>query len=221
MRTQNLSGRRSLILGVTGGIASGKSLVTETFRSLGALVVSADELAREAVRPGSETLRRLVGQFGREILRTDGSLDRKALAERVFTDAGAREVLNRITHPAIAALAEKRLQELSQQAGRLVVYEAPLLFEAGAEKRVDAVLVVRIDEPLQVERLMRRDGLTEGQARARIAAQMPQAEKVARADYVIDNSGSPEATSAQVRNIFRQLGALPPLAAPGSAESRE
>lgn len=221
MRPQNLSARRSLILGVTGGIASGKSLVTETFRSLGALVVSADELAREAVRPGSETLRRLVGQFGREILQTDGSLDRKALAERVFTDAGAREALNRITHPAIAALAEKRLQELSRQAGRLVVYEAPLLFEAGAEKRVDAVLVVRIAEPLQVERLMRRDGLSEAQARARIASQMPQAEKVARADYVIDNSGSPEATSEQVRKIFRQLGALPPLAAPDSAESRE
>lgn len=221
MRPQNLSARRSLILGVTGGIASGKSLVTETFRSLGALVVSADELAREAVRPGSETLRRLVGQFGREILQTDGSLDRKALAERVFTDAGAREALNRITHPAIAALAEKRLQELSRQAGRLVVYEAPLLFEAGAEKRVDAVLVVRIAEPLQVERLMRRDGLSEAQARARIDSQIPQAEKVARADYVIDNSGSPEATSEQVRKIFRQLGALPPLAAPDSAESRE
>lgn len=221
MRPQNLSARRSLILGVTGGIASGKSLVTATFRSLGAVVVSADELAREAVRPGSETLRRLVGQFGRQILQADGALDRKALAERIFTDAGAREALNRITHPAIAALAEKRLQELAQQAGRLVVYEAPLLFEAGAEKRVDAVLVVRIDEPLQVERLMRRDGLTEEQARARIAAQMPQAEKMARADYVIDNSGSPEATSEQVRRIFRKLVALPPLAAPDSAESRE
>jgi dephospho-CoA kinase len=221
MRPQNLSGRRSLILGVTGGIASGKSLVTEIFRSLGALVVSADELARETVLPGSETLDRLVGQFGRDILQADGSLDRKALADRVFTNAEAREALNRITHPAIAALAEKRLQELSQQAGRLVVYEAPLLFEAGAEKRVDAVLVVLLDEPLQVERLMRRDGITAGQARARIAAQMPQAEKVARADYVIDNSGSPEGTSEQVRMIFRKLGALPPLAAPGSAESRE
>jgi dephospho-CoA kinase len=221
MIPQNLSGRRSLILGVTGGIASGKSLVTEIFRSLGALVVSADELAREAVLPGSETLDRLVGQFGRDILQADGSLDRKMLAERVFTNAGAREALNRITHPAIAALAEKRLQELSEQAGRLVVYEAPLLFEAGAEKRVDAVLVVRVDEPLQIERLMQRDGLTEGQARARIAAQMPQAEKVARADYVIDNSGSPEATSEQVRKIFRQLGTLPPPAVPGSAESRE
>jgi dephospho-CoA kinase len=221
MRPQKLTGRRSLILGVTGGIASGKSLVTETFRSLGALVVSADELAREAVRPGSETLSRLVDQFGREILQAHGALDRKALAERIFCDAGAREALNRITHPAIATLAEKRLRKLSQQPGRLVVYEAPLLFEAGAEKRVDAVLVVRIDESLQIERLMRRDGLTEGQARARIAAQLPQAVKVARADYLIDNSGSPEATSEQVRKIYRQLGAHPPPEASVSAESRE
>lgn len=221
MRRQNFSGRRGLILGLTGGIAAGKSLVAETFRSLGARVLSADELAREAVRPGSETLRRLVGQFGREILQADGSLDRKTLAERIFADAGARAALNGITHPAIAALADKRLRELSQQGERLVVYEAPLLFEAGAEKRVDAVLVVRIDEPLQLERLMRREGLSEAQARARIAAQMPQAEKVARADYVIDNSGSPEATAEQVRKLFRQLGALVPLAAPGSAESRE
>ena len=195
MKARNSAGRRSLILGVTGGIASGKSLVVETFRALGALVVSADELAREAVRPGSETLHRLVGQFGREILLADGTLDRKGLAERVFADARARAALNRITHPAIAALAEQRLRELARHGGGLVVYEAPLLFEAGAEKRVDAVLVVRIDERLQLERLMRRDGLTEGQARARIAAQMPQTEKVARADYVIDNSGSPEATT--------------------------
>lgn len=221
MKPKNLSGRRSLILGLTGGIASGKSLVAEILRSLGALVLSADELAREAVRPGSETLRRLVGQFGREILQADGSLDRKALAERVFADARAREALNRITHPAIAALAEERLRELSRQGGRLVVYEAPLLFEAGAEKRVDAVLVVRIDEPLQLERLMRRDGLSEAQARARIAAQMSQQEKVARADYVIDNSGSPEATAEQVRRLFRQFAALSRPAAPGSAESRE
>jgi dephospho-CoA kinase len=129
--------------------------------------------------------------------------------------------LNRITHPAIAVLAEKRLQELAQQGAPLVVYEAPLLFEAGAEKRVDAVLVVRIDERLQCERLMRRDGLTEAQARARIAAQMPQAEKVARADYVLENSGSPAATVEQVRRLFLKLVATTAPVAPDSAENRE
>lgn len=221
MKRENPSDERSLILGVTGGIAAGKSLVVETFRSLGALVVSADDLAREAVRPGSQTLRRLVGQFGPAILQPDGFLDRKRLAELVFADPLARAALNRITHPAIAALAGQRLRELSRLGGRLVVYEAPLLFEAGAEKRVDAVLVVRIDERLQLERLMRRDGLSEAQARARMAAQMPQVEKAARADYVIDNSGSPAATVEQVRSLFHRLAGLSPPPAPDSAESRE
>jgi len=218
--TRNFSGRRSLVLGVTGGIASGKSMVTEVFRSLGACVVSADELSREAVAPGSETLERLVAQFGREILFPDGCLDRKALAERVFGDRAAREALNRITHPAIAALAERRLAELVRQGERLVVYEAPLLFEAGAEKRVDAVLVVSIEESLQLARLMRRDGLDEAQARARIAAQMPQAEKVARADFVIDNSGTPEATVRQVKMLCRRLGLVLPPSAQGCEERR-
>lgn len=221
MSQQKMSGKRSPILGLTGGIASGKSLVAEAFRSLGALVLSADELAREVVRPESETLSRLVDQFGREILQADGSLDRKVLAERVFADARAREALNRITHPAIAALAEKRLQELAQQGAPLVVYEAPLLFEAGAEKRVDAVLTVRIDERLQCERLMRRDSLSEAQARARIAAQIPQAEKVSRSDYVLENSGSPEATVEQVRQLFHKLAASTAPAAPDPAENRE
>lgn len=221
MRKQKLSGRRSMILGLTGGIAAGKSMVAEAFRSLGALVISADELAREAVRPGSEALRLLVEHFGRGILQADGSLNRKALAERVFADAGSREALNQITHPAIAHLAEKRLRELACQGAPLVVYEAPLLFEAGAETRVDAVLVVRIDEDLQCLRLMQRDALSEAQARARIAAQMPQAEKLARADYVLDNSGTPEATAVQVRQLYQKLVALRAPTIPAPAESRE
>ena len=218
MRQQNMSGRRSLILGLTGGIASGKSLVAEAFRTLGALVVSADDLAREAVRPGSEPLRQLVDRFGRKILLADGALDRKALAEQIFADDRAREALNRITHPAIAALAEKRLRELAQRGAPLVVYEAPLLFEAGAEKRVDAVLVVSIDERQQRTRLMQRDGLNEEQVQARIASQMPQAEKAAKADYVLENSGSPEATVEQVRRLFQKLVAP---AAPDLSENQE
>jgi dephospho-CoA kinase len=194
-----------MILGVTGGIASGKSTVTKIFRSLGAAVVSADELAREAVRPGGETLRLLVERFGAGILLPDGTLDRKTLAARIFADPRQREDLNRITHPAVAALSVERLAQLVARGEPLIVYEAPLLFEAGAERRVDAVLVVRIDPLLQLQRLMERDGIDEKEARDRIAAQMPQEEKVARADYVIDNSGSPEETEAQVRNLFRRL----------------
>jgi dephospho-CoA kinase len=194
-----------MILGVTGGIASGKSTVTKIFRSLGAAVVSADELAREAVRPGGETLRLLVERFGARILLPDGTLDRKTLAARIFADPQQREDLNRITHPAVAALSVERLAQLVARGEPLIVYEAPLLFEAGAERRVDAVLVVRIDPLLQLQRLGERDGIGEKEARDRIAAQMPQEEKVARADYVIDNSGSPEETEAQVRNLFRRL----------------
>ncbi|ALC15740.1 dephospho-CoA kinase [Desulfuromonas soudanensis] len=202
-----------MILGVTGGIASGKSTVTEILASLGATVVSADQLARQAVRPGTETLERLVRRFGPSILLPDGTLDRKALGSLVFADETARKDLNAIIHPAIAALAEARLQELSRRGLPLIVYEAPLLFEAGAAERVDAVLVVRLHEDLQLRRLMERDGLDEGSARARIASQMPQEEKVARADFLVDNSGSLQQTEEQVRRIFSRL-------VPGAPASR-
>lgn len=196
-----------MILGLTGGIASGKSTVAEIFRNLGATVVSADQLAREAVQPGTETLRRLVERFGSKILAADGTLKRKALAEIIFSDPRARDDLNRITHPAVAALAEQRLQALAQAGPPLIVYEAPLLFEAGAEQRVDAVAVVRIAEHLQRERLKQRDRLTETAAEARILTQMSQQEKISRANYVIDNSGSLEETAAQVRALFQRLTA--------------
>lgn len=202
--------KKTTILGVTGGIASGKSTVARLFATLGATVVSADELAREAVRPGSAALKDLVGRFGPGILDGDGGLDRKALAAVVFADPQARQDLNRITHPAIALLASKRLARLVREGSPLVVYEAPLLFEAGAEGRVDRVLTVTVDEQQQLKRLMERDGLDEAAARQRVDAQMPQAEKAARADYVIDNSGSLAQVEAQVRALFRQLAEAPP-----------
>ncbi len=193
-----------MVLGVTGGIATGKSNVAGMFRALGAVVVSADELAREVVVPGAAALPKLVERFGESILLGDGTLNRKALAEIIFADPEARVALNAIMHPAIADLAEQRLWELSRGQG-LVVYEAPLLFEAGAEGRVDAVLVVTADEQQQVRRLMARDEIGELAARARIAAQMPLAEKVRRADYVIDNSGTLLQAEAQVRELFGRL----------------
>lgn len=194
-----------MILGVTGGIASGKSSVTAMFRRLGALVVSADELAREIVAPGSPVLEQLVARFGEDILTADGSLDRAVLGARIFADEASRRVLNDITHPAIARLAEERLRQLRQADAPLVIYEAPLLFEAGAERRVDKVLVVRIRPDLQLARLMARDGLAEADARRRVAAQLSQEEKLARADYVIDNSGTSRETEAQVRALFAEL----------------
>lgn len=194
-----------MVLGVTGGIASGKSTVTGLLRALGAAVVSADELARQAVLPGSKVLDRLEGRFGRRILTAEGRLDRPVLAEIVFGDERARQDLNAIMHPAIAELAEKALGRLRGEGAPLVIYEAPLLFEAGAEGRVDAVLVVTVGEATQLRRLMERDGLDEAAARARIAAQMSQEEKVARADYVIDNSGDLESTREKVQRLFQRL----------------
>lgn len=208
-----------MILGVTGGIASGKSTVARMFSELGAPLVSADQLARDVVAPGSATLDRLVERFGRGILLPDGHLDRKALGDLIFADPQARADLNRITHPAIADLAVRRLKELEQEPATLVVYEAPLLFEAGAESRVDAVLVVAVDEKQQLCRLQRRDGLDEEAARARIAAQMSLAEKVRRADYVIENSSTLSHLKDKVRALFDRLqtGLTPP---PGHGKNR-
>lgn len=195
----------TLILGLTGGIAAGKSSVAAMFAELGAVVVSADQLAREAVAPGSPTLRELVSTFGPGILDAAGALDRVALARVVFADPAARQRLNALTHPAIGRLAETRLQELRGQAVPLVIYEAPLLFEAGADQRVDRVLTVTVDPEQQRARLASRDRLSAAELEARIAAQWPQTEKVARADYVIDNSGSLAETRQQVAALHHFL----------------
>ncbi len=197
-----------MVLGVTGGIATGKSSVADMFGELGAVVVSADELARQAVAPGTDALHSLVDRFGREILAGDGSLDRAALAAVVFNDDAARAELNRITHPAIARLAEQRLAGLRGEGHALIVYEAPLLFEAGAEARVDRVLVVTAAPALQLQRLMARDDIGRDEALAKIAAQMPLPDKVARADYVIDNSGSMAETKAEVELLFKDLAGV-------------
>jgi dephospho-CoA kinase len=194
-----------MILGLTGGIASGKSFVAETFVECGASLVSADLLAREVVNPGSPTLAKLVDAFGLEILTSGGSLNREVMAQKVFADPLARHRLERITHPAIAHLAECRLTELRNSAHDLIVYEAPLLFEAGARGRVDRVLVVLIEPALQVERLLRRDGLNEETAKQRVDAQWPQADKVQKADFVIDNSGSQEQTRHAVISLYNYL----------------
>lgn len=201
-----------MVLGITGSIASGKSTVSAMFRARGAVLVSADQLAREVVAPGTPVLDRLLERFGPDILQLDGQLDRARLGNLVFADPAARHDLNGIVHPAIAALAEERLHQLRQGGEKLILYEAPLLFEAGAETRVDRVLVVKIDPEVQLRRLMQRDGIGESAARQRIAAQMPQTEKLARADYVIDNSSGPEVTERQVAALWPVLVA--PLPSP-------
>lgn len=199
---------RPLVLGITGGIACGKSLIGGLFRELGAATVDADDLARTAVSPGSAAFTRIIEHFGREVLTAAGEIDRPQLAQRIFADPDERQVLNRITHPEIAALAIARLRELASRPDvPLVVYEAPLLFEAQAQDRVDCVLVVASAPEKQLVRLMQRDGVSRDEALRRIASQMPLAEKIARADFVIENNGTPEEAAQAVRAIFGKLTA--------------
>ena len=197
--------RKVRVLGLTGGIASGKSTVAGMLAEMGATVVSADELSREVVAPGMPALAEVVRVFGAGVLGEDGNLDREELGQRVFADNAARQRLEAILHPAIRRLSEERLASLRSSAAPLIVYEAPLLFEAGAESRVDEVLAVTIDEGEQLRRLVERDGFSVEEAQARIAAQMPQAEKAERADHVIDNGGSLEVLRGQVETLFREL----------------
>ncbi|MEA3363731.1 MAG: dephospho-CoA kinase [Thermodesulfobacteriota bacterium] len=195
-----------LILGVTGNIASGKSTVAKELARRGAVVVDADQLAREVVESGSSALKKMVKMFGAEILQDDGCLDRDRLGQMVFADVKVRAMLNGIVHPEIARKSVEQLQELKKRTDiPLIVYAAPLLYEVGAETRVDKVLVVKIDPEEQLKRLMARDGLSEVAAQQRMSAQMPQQKKLERADFVIDNSGSLAETLQQIEILWPLL----------------
>jgi dephospho-CoA kinase len=192
------------IIGLTGGIASGKSSVAALLEELGAPVIDADQLARDAVVPGSPALTEIVGLFGHEVLNSDGFLDRNRLGAIVFSDSEARLHLESIVHPAIKSLAEERLEALRSNGAKVAIYMAPLLIEAGAVDRVDEVWVVYLDGNSQLERLMNRDNLSREDALRRIGSQMPMAEKRGYAKVVIDNSGSWVETARQVRSVWER-----------------
>jgi len=147
------------VIGLTGGIASGKSTVADLITAHGIPVIDADQLSRDAVLPGTEALSRIAEVFGRKILNRDGTLDRKALSDIIFADPGARITLEGILHPAIRKLAENRLAELREKGEPVALYVAPLLIEAGAVDSVDEIWVVYVDDSTQLERLQRRDGI--------------------------------------------------------------
>lgn len=195
------------VFGLTGGIGTGKSSVASLLRERGVPVVDADELAREAVLPGSPGLAQVVAAFGAEVLEPDGSLARKRLAALVFADPAARKRLNSITHPLVRQLSQQRFAALEQQGVTLAAYDVPLLFEVGLDQLLKPSVVVSASEEQQLRRLMLRDGLTETEARARIAAQLPLADKCARADIVLDNDGPPSALPAQVDALVARLRA--------------
>jgi dephospho-CoA kinase len=181
------------VIGLTGGIASGKSEVARVWREQGVPVVDADRIAREVVEPGSEGLREVVAAFGEGVLASNGSLDREALGRIAFADPIARKRLEAITHPRIGKRSMERLAEAAGTDAAYVVYEAPLLVETGAHRGLAALVVVAAPEEVQIARVVQRDGLDAAAAGARIAAQMPLAEKVAVADWVIENDGTLEA----------------------------
>jgi dephospho-CoA kinase len=200
--------RRFLLVGLTGSIATGKSTVSRMFAHQGARVIDADLLSREVVMPGQPAYARIVEEFGSQLVLEDGSLDRKALGAIVFADPARRRRLEEITHPAIGARQQRILSVLDEEAFEgVVLWDAALLFESGGVAKMDRVVVVFADPDTERRRLMERDGLSEADAQARIASQMPIAEKAKLADHVIDNSGTREETERQVRAVHGALHA--------------
>lgn len=190
-------------VGLTGGIASGKSAVAEVLKSQKIPVVDADEVSRAVMRPGSSLFHDIVQAFGHEVLNQDGDLDRVALGEKVFSSPQALERLNALTHPVIWAEMQRQVTEL-EQVHPLVVVMVPLLLENRRQDWVDEVWVVSLPRHVQKARLMERNHLTDEQAEARISAQMPLEEKLALADRVIDNSGSLENLHQSLLEVLRQ-----------------
>jgi len=198
--------KRFLLVGLTGGIATGKSTVTAMFAHLGAKVVDADLLAREVVMPGQPAHAQIVREFGPDVLQEDGALDRKRLGALVFADAQKRKRLEEITHPAIRVRQQRILSVYEEEAfDGIVIWDAALLVESGGAKGMDRVVVVTADPAAELRRLVDRDGFSEEEARGRMASQMPLAEKAKVADYVIDNSGSRAETERRVREVHRAL----------------
>ena len=190
-------------IGLTGGIASGKSTVARELERLGAVIIDADVLARDVVALGTEGLKAVVARFGDAVLAADGSLDRSALARVIFADPQARADLNAIIHP----LVRERAAELEAAApvGAVVVHVIPLLVETGQQDRFDAVVVVDTTVEEQLRRLTRRDGLTQTEAEQRVAAQASREERLGAATHVIDSSGPVRETMRQVDELWQNL----------------
>jgi dephospho-CoA kinase len=195
------------VVGLTGGIASGKSTVARMLADLGAQIVDADQVARQVVEPGEPAYEEIVAAFGKEVLLPDGQgmIDRKKLGAMVFADPEKRKRLNAITHPRIAAETQKRLMALGAAGQRVAVYEAALLVENGVHRGLGGLIVVACSEMEQITRIMRRDNLSQEEAVQRVRAQAPLSDKVAVATWVIDTNGSLEATKKQVEKVWAEI----------------
>lgn len=191
---------------LTGGIAGGKSTVSQIFRELGAYIIDADILARQVINPGQPAWQEIVDHFGHDILQKNGYIHRKKLGQIVFRDPKQRKILEQFIHPRVIAAADAQEQSLhAREPDRVIVVDVPLLIEASMHTEYVTILVVYVSEEIQMTRLMERDQISEEIARQRIRAQMPLSEKVKYATHIIDNNGTLEQTRKQVKRIYHQL----------------
>lgn len=193
------------VIGLTGGIASGKSTVTSFFRERNIPVIDADQLGHRTYEPGTETYERVIEAFGRDIVAPDGTIDRRVLGGRVFGRPDELKRLTDIVWPGIRKLASEQLAEFEAAGNQLVVLEAAVLFEAGWEDLVDEVWVVVVDPEIAVQRLAARNGLDPEAARARIASQLSNEERIARGDVIIENNGTLEELQARIQHAWEAL----------------
>ena len=193
-------------IGLTGGIGSGKTLAARRFAELGAHVFHADEVSRRALDPGAACYGRVVNAFGSSILRSDGSIDRKALAEIVFSDEQKRAILNGIIHPyVIGELFAQAESEYDPLHPSIAIFEVPLLFESGMDQLLDGNILVCSGEESRIRRVMERDGVSREHVLSRMRAQMPEEEKRLRADYILENDGTQEDMNRQVDALYQTL----------------
>jgi len=197
------------VIGVTGGIAAGKSTALEMFAELGAETASADRIAREILAPGQPAADEVIREFGQEFVLPGGEIDRRKLADRIFADAEARDRLNRITHPRIIARIEEIITDFrrrrGQEKGAVLAVEIPLLFECGLTDMVDRIVVVAAEQEITISRLMNRDGLSRKEALARLAAQMPLSRKIELADVVIWADRGIDRMREDIRRAFQMI----------------
>ena len=193
-------------VGLTGGIASGKTTVAQLFQAWGAYVADADEISRHALDPGTVCYEKTLSAFGRDILRSDGTVDRKRVASIVFSDPNALSILNGIIHPYVREIIRRDTEQTYRETpDRLIIWDVPLLFETGYDKEVTKTVVVTARQSLRIQRIVDRDGSTKAAALRRIRAQMPDREKIKRADIVIRNNGSLLELEQRTRNVFDEL----------------
>ncbi len=215
-----------LIVGLTGGIASGKSTVSNILKEQGAYLIEADQIARELVQPHTPVWKELVRRFGKEILTEDGAIHRKRLAGRIFSDPGQRRLVNRILHPRIYEEMRRRTEEIGgKDEDAIVVMDVPLLVETKGYEGMDRVIVVTSTETQQVERLREREGMPAEEAKKILASQASAKDRLKVADFVIHNEGSLEETKRRTREVFQELrkianGKKARLLAPGKSKTR-